>query len=90
MILMNKLVFSYMERGADSLKESHIHEFQVRIRSPKTQYLFGIDENSAYTINHVNQRDLRGDMHVRRQVRLLINLSASALVSKFHHITMIT
>ena len=87
---MKKSIFSYMERGADSLKESHIHEFQVRIRSPKTQYLFGIDENSAYTINHVNQRDLRGDMHVRRQVRLLTNLYQLLLPSKFHDIAMVT
>ena len=48
------------------------HDFALRTNSPKTNSIFGIDNGAAYTMHHVNQRELRGDGILHRQVNILM------------------
>jgi len=46
------------------------HDFEMMTATPKTQYIFGVDKNTAYTVRDVRSHELRGDKDFFRQIVL--------------------
>lgn len=65
----NEIQHNLLERGI-SLHVIMDHEFVLggEISTPKTNYLFGIDKETAYTARHVSDKKLEGDAELFTQV----------------------
>lgn len=53
------------------------HDFRLRTSTPRTSFIFGVDNNGLFTPKHVGDNALVGDVELRQQVSLPSDVCAS-------------